>query len=330
MQPRIRYTTSADGTRIAFSTAGTGPPLLYLALPVLSHCGLGWEQPWFRATFEPLLARHELVLVDFRGSGMSSRSVRDFSLGALVNDLQAVVDALGAGQVDLFAQSIRSYVAVRFAVNNPSLIRRMVLASPHLGKCPWLSDARGLRASNFDLYLESVVARIGASPARLEAAVAYMRSCVDQANLVAELDAASNFSNHELAPQIRCPTLVIERVGVTRATREVPAFADVVVEADTVVLPEEDMLFSGGPGLASAVKRFLGAGLASGSRLGALGPREKDVLGLIAQGCTNAEIADRLALSVRTVERHITGLYGKIGARGRADATAWAIRNGLA
>jgi DNA-binding CsgD family transcriptional regulator len=36
-----------------------------------------------------------------------------------------------------------------------------------------------------------------------------------------------------------------------------------------------------------------------------------------------------LSLSVRTVERHITNLYAKIGARGKADATSYAFRNGL-
>jgi len=42
------------------------------------------------------------------------------------------------------------------------------------------------------------------------------------------------------------------------------------------------------------------------------------------------EIARRLGLSPQTVERHVANLYRKIGARGRADATAYALRNGLA
>ena len=45
---------------------------------------------------------------------------------------------------------------------------------------------------------------------------------------------------------------------------------------------------------------------------------------------TNAEIALRLALSVHTVERHVANLYRKIDARGRADATAFAVRQGIA
>jgi DNA-binding CsgD family transcriptional regulator len=57
--------------------------------------------------------------------------------------------------------------------------------------------------------------------------------------------------------------------------------------------------------------------------------REVEVLRLIAAGCSSREIAERLVISTHTVERHITHLYQKIGARGRADATAYALRHGL-
>ncbi|HEY1276374.1 MAG TPA: LuxR C-terminal-related transcriptional regulator [Thermoleophilaceae bacterium] len=58
--------------------------------------------------------------------------------------------------------------------------------------------------------------------------------------------------------------------------------------------------------------------------------REAEILRLVAAGRTNQEIAQELHLSVRTVERHVTNLYRKIGARGRADATAFAVRQDLA
>jgi DNA-binding CsgD family transcriptional regulator len=57
--------------------------------------------------------------------------------------------------------------------------------------------------------------------------------------------------------------------------------------------------------------------------------RELEVLRLVASGRSNREIAAELILSVRTVERHVTNLYSKIGARGKADATAYAFRHGL-
>jgi DNA-binding CsgD family transcriptional regulator len=57
--------------------------------------------------------------------------------------------------------------------------------------------------------------------------------------------------------------------------------------------------------------------------------REVDVLRLIAAGSSNREIAATLSISTRTVNRHVENLYQKIGAHGRADATAYAFRHHL-
>ena len=60
-----------------------------------------------------------------------------------------------------------------------------------------------------------------------------------------------------------------------------------------------------------------------------LTPRELEVLGLVAQGLRNAEVARRLVLSERTVAHHVSSILRKLGVRGRAEATAEAIRLGL-
>ena len=60
-----------------------------------------------------------------------------------------------------------------------------------------------------------------------------------------------------------------------------------------------------------------------------LTPREVEVLRLLATGRTNREIAADLIIGLTTVDRHISNLYAKIGARGRADAAAYAVRHGL-
>ena len=57
--------------------------------------------------------------------------------------------------------------------------------------------------------------------------------------------------------------------------------------------------------------------------------RETEVLGLLASGKTNKEIAQELVLSVSTVQRHVANIYAKIGARGRAEATAYALSRGI-
>jgi DNA-binding NarL/FixJ family response regulator len=53
------------------------------------------------------------------------------------------------------------------------------------------------------------------------------------------------------------------------------------------------------------------------------------VLGLLAAGRTNDEIAAQLVLSPATVERHVANLYRKIGARRRAEAATYAFNHGL-
>ena len=70
--------------------------------------------------------------------------------------------------------------------------------------------------------------------------------------------------------------------------------------------------------------------MAATSPATALSPREREVLQLIVAGHSSKEIARTLAVSVTTVERHITHVYEKLGVHGRAEAASYAFRHGLA
>ncbi|HEX6591338.1 MAG TPA: response regulator transcription factor [Moraxellaceae bacterium] len=61
-----------------------------------------------------------------------------------------------------------------------------------------------------------------------------------------------------------------------------------------------------------------------------LSPKERQILGLLTQGCSNDAIADRLAISPHTVKTHFYNLYRKLQVRNRVQAATWAQQNSAA
>lgn len=79
-----------------------------------------------------------------------------------------------------------------------------------------------------------------------------------------------------------------------------------------------------------ALAELAGVGAAgTARRAGALTAREVEVLRLVSTGLTNRAVGERLSLSEKTVARHLSNIFGKLGLSSRAGATAWAYENGL-
>ncbi len=125
-EPRIYFTNSFDGTRIAFAIAGNGPPLVKVA-NFMSHLEYDWTSPVWGHWLEELTRDHTLVCSDERGCGLSDWDVEDVSFEAWVHDLEAVVDAAGLKRFPLFAMSQAGAVAVAYAARHPERVTRLVL-----------------------------------------------------------------------------------------------------------------------------------------------------------------------------------------------------------
>jgi DNA-binding NarL/FixJ family response regulator len=103
----------------------------------------------------------------------------------------------------------------------------------------------------------------------------------------------------------------------TRSLGEVTSAVRAAAVGEAVISPEM---------LARLLPRLGGTGRVGAA---ALTDREREILGLIAQGLTNAAIADQLVVSVNTVRNHVANLLAKLGARSKLEALSIAIREGL-
>jgi two-component system, NarL family, response regulator DevR len=103
----------------------------------------------------------------------------------------------------------------------------------------------------------------------------------------------------------------------TRSLDEVTAAVRAAAAGESVISPEL---------LARLLPRF---GSGKVHSVDELTERERDVLALVAQGLSNAAIAERLVVSVHTVRNHIASLSAKLGAHSKLEALSIAVRRGL-
>jgi DNA-binding CsgD family transcriptional regulator len=169
-----------------------------------------------------------------------------------------------------------------------------------------------------------------------------MREAVTPQIARATMQAASAADVTELLPRVAARTLVLHPRDMTQIPVGVARSLAMGLPRGRLVILDgaQPVLFTENPGaVVSLLVDFFRDGVEpSGAPPPAwrsavpsdgLSPREVEVLRLLAAGESNSQIARRLGLSPHTVERHVANLYRKIGARGRADATAYALRHGL-
>ncbi len=101
MQPETRYAKSGN-VNIAYQVVGDGPPDL-IAVDVISHLELDWEIPSKARFFTQLASICRLFRVNQRGTGMSERDVGVPTLETRMDDIRAVLDAVGPERAVLFA-----------------------------------------------------------------------------------------------------------------------------------------------------------------------------------------------------------------------------------
>jgi len=348
---QIRFCKSFDGTRIAYAVTGHGPPLVR-APHWLTHLEHEPESPVWRDWIAELSRRYTLVRADARGCGLSDRDAGEFSLAHYVNDLEAVIDAVGLEHFCLFGHSQGGAISVEYAARHPHRVSRMVL----LG-----SYARGAlrrqpspeRVAELEAQLKLVETGWGREdPAyRTMFSTQFIPSAtLEQLNSLSELQRRSSPASNavrlmrsffaidvsEPATRVACPALLLHGRGDRRVPFEegrllaslIPDAAFEPLETENhILLPQEPAFRQ----FFKALDDFLAArpgGRGSGV-LSSLTVREGEILECIARGVDNAQIAAELKVSEKTVRNHITHIFDKLGVQTRAEAIVLARDSGL-
>ena len=250
MVPKTQYAKSGD-VRIAYQVVGEGPFDLVFVPGFISNLDAAWEEPYRARVWTRLAAFARLIMFDKRGTGLSDRAVGVPTLEERMDDVRAVMDAVGSQQAALFGISEGGAMSILFAATYPERTRALVLYGAYGHFSSWVVPPNMIDAAmdrmeknwgtgeSLRLFAPSVASdetfklswarfeRLGASPS---AVVALMR-------MNSEIDV------RPILPSIRVPTFIIHRQGDVRVNVEAGRFmARQIPNAKYLELPGSDHL----------------------------------------------------------------------------------------
>jgi pimeloyl-ACP methyl ester carboxylesterase/DNA-binding CsgD family transcriptional regulator len=346
----IHYVTSFDGTRLAWAESGAGP-VLVKAANWLTHLEYEWESPVWKHWMQFFTAHFRFVRHDERGCGMSEWNGRQLVVETWTADLEAIIDAARPAEpVTLLGISQGAVACITYAIRHPERVARLILyggyargalrrgtpvkerayrAMVDLARSDWGNDNPTFRQVFTSRFIP------GASAEQLQW---FNELCLKTttAEIAARLlEARAVMDITPSLRDVRMPTLVIHAggdqvvpVGEGRLlASEIPGAHFVEVESRNHVLLEHE----------PAWQRFQEEVLAFVQQdqpakgdpvFAALSTRERQVLTLMTEGLGNAEIAERLAISEKTVRNHASNIFDKLGVWSRAQAIVFARDHG--
>jgi len=126
MHQEIRYCTTSDGVRVAYSIIGKGTPIVRTP-HWFGHLEYDLKGPIFRHQILGLAHRHSLLRYDGRGMGLSQREKANIAFDRLVEDLETVVDSAGLERFVLVGLSQGGAVAIAYASRHPDRLTHLIV-----------------------------------------------------------------------------------------------------------------------------------------------------------------------------------------------------------
>ena len=341
MKQSIRYVTTSEGARLAWSSMGTGLPLVKAA-NWLSHLEYDLESPIWRHWMHFLGGHFRFIRYDERGCGMTGGDARGLSLDKWLADLEAVVDAAEIKQpFALLGISQGAAACIAYAVKHPQRVSHLLLYGGYARGAyergnaenarmyhAIVDIARGGWEDQNPVFRQLFTARFipDASDAQVQWFNELARTTTTAESAGALLEARAHINVTTLLPQVTTPTLVMHgrEDGVVPLEEgrllaaNIGGARFVELESRNHVLLEHEPAWSR---FREETLRFLGRGDAP-DMLGGLTNREREIVGGLIAGRSNAEIAAALFISDKTVRNALTRIFNKLGVRSRTQAMA--------
>ena len=299
--------------------------------------------PRFRRFYQALARDFRVVRWDMHGLGMSEGHIPS-DLDRLYRDCAALLDALQEPRVALVVPGNMGMMQVPTAVQLGSALSAFVLLSP--GTLPGLDALATAGETLAQLTPDSepgMIARMldpdGLDPPRPLAKL--FESAVKPEDRRRLSTLARPWEPTESMARLRAPTLVVHYPNEPMYQAG-PEMAAAIAHARLVLRDGRGFPFYDPDleGLVALIRDFVlehadapettpvpPAGAPNGGI--PLSPREREVIGLVAAGQTNAGIAEELVISPGTVARHVSNMLAKTGLKNRADLTRYAVEHGL-
>jgi class 3 adenylate cyclase len=223
--PEIRYAKSGD-VAIAYAVLGDGPTDLVYVHGFASNVEVELESPYHRPFFERMATFSRLITFDRRGAGLSDRLREPATLEARIDDLRAVLDAVGSERAALFGTFEAASMCLLFAATYPERVLGLALWNPVAkgtwsDDYPWAATHEEWRRTTFDDLARTWgttgaarrwAAEMSPSLADDEAYLAFMarmwRLSASPGAIVTIRRMAADVDVRDILPAVRVPTLV--------------------------------------------------------------------------------------------------------------------------
>jgi class 3 adenylate cyclase len=225
--PDVTYARSGD-VAVAYQVIGDGPIDIVFLRAITGDLLSSWDQPLLVRHVEGLAANGRVIMLDRRGTGLSDRPRDVQSAESTMDDIRAVMDAVGSERAVLWTGGNATGIVVLFAATYPERTAGLILFDPRVvgtrsPEYPWAQTVEEWRAqladvrsrwgsrSYFEELARSWAPEVADDPAFVDWFVWHMRRSMSPGAALTAYRTAMELDIRDVLAAVRVPTLILPR-----------------------------------------------------------------------------------------------------------------------